>query len=513
MIMKQFCHAILACGVFAAVVAAVSCTKDATGGGGGGYDGEPEVNHDMDGILRRNYLWNEEYATLSPDFGLPYDEFLDGVLMRMRTNDLDKKFRNGRWQLYSNIQRLSPVSRTALSADIDSQFPKEPVYGFGIVSLAIISYTDNGGAETGQYGFAVMAVYPDSPMARAGLGRGTIINQVDGQWITAGNLNTVYSKLLAPNGAATLSVADNQGGFGVSEHKLTAELIYENPVLYRDVLEYGEHKIGYLVYASFDAAFDGELLDALQAFKDAGINDLILDLRLNGGGYVMSSRMLASCIAGARCEGQVFQYYRYNDTRMASPEMMAAETGQAYDESKGRFYEEFIYGDYRGADLRGYALNLPRLYVIVSSGTASASEAVVNGLRGIGLEVVLVGQKTNGKNVGMEGVYLEDGAYEYLFMPVSFQGYNARLETVDPNGLAPDALKADWNNGYEEFGSLDDDCLEYAVTSITGQSVRSSEPAAQRRPGVRLVEGLSLPEISCRPEGMILLLPDAVRKD
>ena len=118
MIMKRFCHAILACGVFAAIVAAVSCTKDATGGGGGGYDGEPEVNHDMDGILRRNYLWNEEYATLSPDFGLPYDEFLDGVLMRMRTNDLDKKFRNGRWQLYSNIQRLSPVSRTALSADM-----------------------------------------------------------------------------------------------------------------------------------------------------------------------------------------------------------------------------------------------------------------------------------------------------------------------------------------------------------------------------------------------------------
>lgn len=58
------------------------------------------------------------------------------------------------------------MSRVALSADIDSQFPKEPVYGFGIVSLAIISYTDNGGAETGQYGFAVMAVYPDSPMAR-----------------------------------------------------------------------------------------------------------------------------------------------------------------------------------------------------------------------------------------------------------------------------------------------------------------------------------------------------------
>ena len=81
----------------------------------------------------------------------------------------------------------------------------------------------------------------------------------------------------------------------------------------------------------------------------------------------------------------------------------------------------------------------------------------------------------------MEGVCLEDGAYEYLFMPVSFQGYNARLETVDPNGLAPDALKADWNNGYEEFGSLDDDCLEYAVTSITGNP--SVLPSPQRREG------------------------------
>ena len=99
-------------------------------------------------------------------------------------------------------------------------------------------------------------------------------------------------------------MADNQGGFGVSEHKLTAELIYENPVLYHDVLEYGSTRsVTWCTPASM-RLFDGELLDALQAFKDAGINDLILDLRLNGGGYVMSSRMLASCIAGAGAKGR-----------------------------------------------------------------------------------------------------------------------------------------------------------------------------------------------------------------
>ena len=117
--------------------------------------------------------------------------------------------------------------------------------------------------------------------------------------------------------------------------------------------------------------------------------------------------------------------------------MMAAETGQAYDESKGVFT--------RSSSTAITGERPARICAESSAAVchrffrhASASEAVVNGLRGIGLEVVLVGQKTNGKNVGMEGVYLEDGAYEYLFMPVSFQGYNARLETVDPNGLAPD---------------------------------------------------------------------------
>ena len=113
MIMKRFYHAILACGVFAAVVAAVSCTKDATGGGGGGYNGEPEVNHDMDGILRRNYLWNEEHATLSPDFGLPYDEFLGDVLLDGKVYISAKELREmyvRESRVFSACQRLEHMS-------------------------------------------------------------------------------------------------------------------------------------------------------------------------------------------------------------------------------------------------------------------------------------------------------------------------------------------------------------------------------------------------------------------
>lgn len=58
---------------------------------------------------------------------------------------------------------------------------------------------------------------------------------------------------------------------------------------------------------------------------------MVLDLRNNGGGHVISSNMLSTCIAGAACQGKVYEYYRYNDSRMATVEKTARETGKEYD--------------------------------------------------------------------------------------------------------------------------------------------------------------------------------------
>ena len=57
---------------------------------------------------------------------------------------------------------------------------------------------------------------------------------------------------------------------------------------------------------------------------------MVLDLRNNGGGHVISSNMLSTCIAGAACQGKVYEYYRYNDSRMATVEKTARETGKEY---------------------------------------------------------------------------------------------------------------------------------------------------------------------------------------
>ena len=86
---------------------------------------------------------------------------------------------------------------------------------------------------------------------------------------------------------------------------------------------------------------------------------------------------------------------------------------------------------------------MTRLYVLVTGNTASSSEAVINTLRGLdGFTVKLIGEKTNGKNVGMEVSKFTVGNYSYELAPISFQGYNAKQVTVDKNGLAVDTCLA-----------------------------------------------------------------------
>lgn len=377
------------------------------GSSSGGTGADTELNKQVDKILEYYYLWNGEYRQMSRDLSLDYisssDNFLKRTLLEMTTNDLDKKRQsNGSYSVYSYLMR-TPLTKAVAGTTrgVSHGVVKEKEYGFGIAGLMGVRFVDGNNQPTGEYGLVVTSVYPDSPASEAGFRRGTFFAQYNGAAITAANLNSVYGTLIAPGGASTVKLTENkQGAQPVS---LTAREIYPNPVIHSEVITSGAHRIGYLVYDSFDAAYDDELLAAVKKLKDGNITDMVLDLRNNGGGHVISSNMLSTCIAGAACQGKVYEYYRYNDSRMATVEKTARETGKEYDTAAKKFFDEFYYGDYYGVDLRNYALNMTRLYVLVTGNTASSSEAVINTLRGLdGFTVKLIGEKTNGKNVGME---------------------------------------------------------------------------------------------------------------
>lgn len=140
----------------------------------------------------------------------------------------------------------------------------------------------------------------------------------------------------------------------------------------------------------------------------------------------------------------------------------------------------------------------------------SSSEAVINTLRGLdGFTVKLIGEKTNGKNVGMEVSKFTVGNYSYELAPISFQGYNAKQVTVDKNGLAVDTACEEWDGELKDYGDRSEPMLAAALSQITGQRSASVSGTRSTAPGVRPATDIALPDLSNRPNGMIVFLPAA----
>ena len=473
----------------------------------------PAVNQYFDDFLANYYLWNAEYKAMERDFSLPYvndsqNNFFVKSLVRLGqttgANNLD--YKNG--HLYSYVTR-TPSTRTAATRATgeeidhsDQGIEKTMTDSYGIVNMIAINFVDQYNQSTGTYGLGISAIYPGSPAEKAGLQRGDIIAQIDGQDIT--NYTAAYYDLVAPAAGSTITVGLNEPG--IPTHTLTTTRLYPTPVLAHEVFEVGGARIGYLNYSGFDAAYDNDLLLALRDLEAEGIDELILDLRYNGGGHVMSANMLSTVIAGSRADGQVFNYYRYNDERMADVESTMKDTGLEYDAEVKRFKEEFYYGDYDGADLSREGLDLDRLYVLTTGSTASASELVINSLRGIGIDVVTVGETSNGKNVGMEGTSFRLEGYTYEMFPITFQSYNADNYSIPATGVTPDIPAADWDQsfGYLPFGP-DEPLIAAAIEDITGIKTRAAATKATTQPAKRMLR-IDMPQLpQQRPQGMIVL--------
>lgn len=452
---------------------------------------DTEMNQTIDAYLSSHYLWNDEYKGMKRNLNIPYvdsyDNFLQTTLMSMSTNTLDKKMNDayGEYTLYSYVDRKEKKKSTrGVSAGVNHGIEKEDkIKSFGISNLAIVSFVDEQGGFTDHYGYVVQSVYPASTASTFGVERGTFIYEVNGKAIDKGNYMSVYLDLVAPTQNSVKLLAGN-GTEEPKEITLTVTEIDPTPILMHTIIEEDNHKIGYLVYEAFDAAYDNELLDVLASFKTAGITDLVLDLRYNGGGHVISSKMLAGCLAGSFCKDKIFQYYRYNKSRMETVERTKKETGNAYDASAKYFYDNFVYDNYYGVNLDKYNLSQANLYILTSESTASSSELMMNSLKGIGVPFTTIGERTNGKNVGMEVKDFDKGNYSYELAPITFQYYNAQKETVPEKGLTADYTVSDWNDGYVNFGDNCEPMWAKALELITKK--RSSVTSARSVSSVRV---------------------------
>jgi hypothetical protein len=171
-------------------------------------------------------------------------------------------------------------------------------------------------------------------------------------------------------------------------------------------------RVGYILFNDHNAGAQDELIASFAALRSAGVDDLVLDMRYNTGGFLYVAQAAASMVTGPQSEGRIFEQLRFNARRQVE----SAAATYLFSSRVQTAEQAFP----RGAELP--QLKLPRLYVLSSGQTCSASESIVNSLRGIDVEVVLVGGTTCGKPYGF---HRQDNC-GLSFFAIEFQGYNAK---------------------------------------------------------------------------------------
>lgn len=210
----------------------------------------------------------------------------------------------------------------------------------------------------------------------------------------------------------------------VSSTNVVSEPVPLAQVLPADPANPAGARVGYLLFNEQVATSESKLVDAISTFKAAGVSDVVIDLRYNGGGFLYIASELASMIGGNRIAANAtFEKLQYNDKHPEKTNSAASNVP---------FYASTTSGQPLPT------LNLPRVFVITAPGTCSASESVINGLTPF-LQVVRIGGTTCGKPYG----FVQTNNCGKAYFAIQFQGINNAGFGDYTNGFAPTCVVAD----------------------------------------------------------------------
>ena len=292
----------------------------------------------------------------------------------------------------------------------------------------------------------VSQVFAESPAEEAGLVRGDRIVAVDGRSISdliaAGLIGTAFGPSTAGVERQIIFTRDGT----VRSARMVKRAVTIPTVSSTGTFRVGSRAVGYLFFRNFVQPSFAALDAAFAELQAQGANELILDLRYNGGGLVSVAQYLAGLIGGTRTDGQLLGTYAHNNKHLAANTQlrMKAET---------------------------HSLSLDRLIVIATGSTASASELIVNGLRPF-IPVAIIGDRTYGKPVGQYAIPF----CEKVIAPVAFSIRNANDEGDYFDGLPATCRAADDLD--HQLGDPEEASLREAMTFIaTGACSLSGSPA------------------------------------
>ncbi len=381
--------------------------------------------------LHDSYLWADDVASLNYES----DKYKDSKSILSKLKDDRDRF-----------------SFIADAKDIDGYFEDSKNSNFGFDFLI-------GSFGNGFEYWVVNYVYPNSPADKAGLKRSDVIVGIDNKKLSSENRYNLID-LFYENDKLVLDLKEDKKTITLKKDSYDIDTI-----LYRDVFISSDRstKIGYFVFQDFIQKATTDLDNLFTFLKRDNINELIVDLRYNRGGYMYVANHLASLIGGAKLKDKIFYYSIFNNK-----------------------YKSYDYNKTFQKDLDS-SLNLDRVFVITTNTTCSASEAVINGLKSSlnGIEVIQIGDETCGKPHGFYGLSFCD---KYLFA-IDFEIQNSDHEGRYLNGLTPTCYADD--NIHYNFGDKREDSLKEALFYIENGhcSSRSHSTRSSKKLQMPLKEG------------------------
>ncbi|AJW63909.1 putative CtpA-like serine protease [Elizabethkingia miricola] len=433
---------------------------------------EPEKAKEENDFVWRGlnswYYWQENVLKLADDFknSADYVSYINSQTPDALFNSL----------LYKEKDRNSWII-----SDIDKQLANSNgVSKSNGMDFTIYSKVPGGDAQVGIVNYVV----PNSPAYTAGIKRGDVITKVNNLDLNRFNYGLLLSDSFSVTFAQSASGDPGSGVITTTGEKpaitLTAvDNLVEHAVAAQQVFTEGNKKIGYLVYNAFQNS-NSELVTAIGNLKSQGVTDLILDLRYNGGGFVDTAVSLGGLITGQFSQSPPFVIMDFNKKHLEE------------NETK-----------YLGSEAS--SLNLSKIYVLTSGGTASASELTIDCLRRY-ISVITVGEETYGKFVGSNTIYDSPTMYSsagrnlshnWALQPITFAYYNkdrVAPQVGSKGGLLPNyAIQpAQYAGQLKEFGDRSDVALDSAIKLATGQlqpSAASAVASTRSRGAYSLASG------------------------
>jgi hypothetical protein len=278
----------------------------------------------------------------------------------------------------------------------------------------------------------VAIVEPDSPAKIAGLQRGDLLLQTDGIDFVNGVGSDTVAKL---NAAITPHTLNEEHSFVVQRGSQTLTFVLKAAkvdmatVQNTEVLDTPTGKVGYLTFNSHNTAAEKQLIDAFTVLREAQVKDLVLDLRYNGGGLLSIASQVAYMVAGPeRTAGKTFDQTLANDKTPPEQPLKFLSKSIGYPTSKPALANQAL-----------PTLGLARVTILTGPGTCSASEAIINGLRGVDVEVNLVGDQTCGKPYAFTPM----ANCSTTYFAIQYQGVNAKGFGDFADGFAPTCAASD----------------------------------------------------------------------